>query len=191
MALPIAHFSVAWGLAQSRDRLMLLALAIISVAPDFDFVFVWGLGMPIQAWHRTWSHSVLFALALVPIWVLLRPKRLQEISGLLFFSVLASHGFLDLFCTADAADHGVMVFWPLSTARYGWPGLVPLYLSFADSPFSLQGTLRFTFLELLLAPLLWSTARLLRRASSRVFRHPWLAGSLKAWQQSSFERDTR
>ncbi len=68
-----------------------------------------------------------------------------------------------MLCTADVADHGVMLLWPVITERWGWAALVPLYRLFADSPFSLSGALRFTLLETLLAAPLWGMGRLLLR----------------------------
>jgi membrane-bound metal-dependent hydrolase YbcI (DUF457 family) len=170
MALPAAHFAITLGLATSRDRLALAVLCLLSIVPDFDFFFVWVCGFPMEVWHRTWSHSLFFALTLALLWGLLRPRLLASISPALFFLVLAAHGLLDLFCTADAADHGVMLLWPLSDVRLGWPVLVPLYLELAESPFSLQGTLRFTMLEILLSPLLWFIAWALRNVTGRFTR---------------------
>lgn len=163
MALPIAHFAVAGGLAKHRSWPALVFLAILSVAPDFDFLLVWLFKLPQHEVHRTWSHSVPFALMASLVWPMLRPRFLKDISSVLFFAVLMSHGLIDLLCTLDAADHGVMLFWPFSEARFGWPVLVPLYLLFADSPFTPGGALRFTLLELLLAAPLFFLARTLRR----------------------------
>ena len=85
--------------------------------------------------------------------------------------LLASHSVVDLACTADVMDHGVELFWPLLDVRLGWPVLVPLYRLFAESPFSLQGALLFTFLELMLALLLWFLMRLFRSfRDSRVYQ---------------------
>ncbi|HUG42777.1 MAG TPA: hypothetical protein VMN76_00930, partial [Acidobacteriota bacterium] len=64
MALPVAHVSVAVGLARTRDLLPLLFLAALSILPDFDFIMVWVFGMPVDSYHRTWSHSAPFAVLL-------------------------------------------------------------------------------------------------------------------------------
>lgn len=146
---------------------MLAFLALLSVLPDFDFALVWGLGLPLEQVHRTWSHSLFFALFLTLVWVVVRPGRLKSVSGFLFFSVLISHSLLDLLCTADPSSHGIMLLWPFSQIRLGWPVLVPLYLEFADSPFTLSGALRFTWLELWLSLPLWISARGLSRLIRR------------------------
>lgn len=162
MALPIAHTAVALGTTRSRDPLVLVFLALLSIFPDFDFVLVWGFGFPVHIYHRTFSHSLLFAAALALLWVVVRPPRLQTVSSALIFLVLFSHSLVDMICTADVADHGVMLFWPFSRYRSGWPILVPLYLVFGSSPFSLGGAFRFTLLEIILATPLWFTARSIR-----------------------------
>jgi membrane-bound metal-dependent hydrolase YbcI (DUF457 family) len=165
MALPAAHISVAFGLARERDRITLLFLAVLSFLPDFDFILVWVFGMPAETMHRTWSHSAPFAVLLALIWPRVRPERLRRVSALLFFAVLMSHGLLDLLCTADVEDHGVMLFWPFSGWKLGWPVLVPLYQIFAEDPFSPSGAAWFTFVEILLAAPLWFAARTLRYAA--------------------------
>ena len=163
MALPIAHTAVALGMTRSRDPLVWACLGIVSILPDFDFILVWGFGLPIHIYHRTFSHSLLFGAAMALTWMMIRPERLKVISPLLVFLILLSHGFIDMLCTSDVLDHGVAFFWPFSDYRMGWPILVPLYLFFGSSPFSVAGAIRFTLLELLLAVPLWLSVRSLRR----------------------------
>lgn len=175
MALPVAHWAVALGTTRSRDPWLLAFLGLLSIAPDFDFLLVWGLQLSPSLYHRTWSHSLLFFAVLAGLWRWLRPRRLQGISPTLFLAVAASHSLLDLLCTADAADHGIMLFWPVSQVRLGWPVLVPIYRLLAESPFSVTGALWFTGLELLLALPLCYTVRALRESLYNVMRqdlHP-------------------
>jgi membrane-bound metal-dependent hydrolase YbcI (DUF457 family) len=89
MALPVAHSSVALGATKSRDPLVLAFLAVLSVSPDFDFLFVVLFDLPMHEFHRTWSHSIIVALVAALLWARLRPKRLAAISPILFFVVLA------------------------------------------------------------------------------------------------------
>jgi membrane-bound metal-dependent hydrolase YbcI (DUF457 family) len=173
MALPVAHSAIAMGFASTRDRSVALFLCVLSFCPDFDFFFVWFLGMPLEAFHRTFSHSLLPVAVATGLFVWFRPARLSAVSGTLFFAVLGSHAVLDMLCTADRLDHGVMLFWPVSDLRLGWPVLVPLYSYFGESPFSPGGFLRFTALEVLLAPLLWLTARVVWRGFALVERLLW------------------
>jgi membrane-bound metal-dependent hydrolase YbcI (DUF457 family) len=162
MALPIAHTAVALGMTRSRDPLIWTCLGLLSILPDFDFILVWGFGLPIDIYHRSFSHSLLFALTMAFLWTPLRPQRLRAISPGLVFAVLLSHSFLDMLCTADVLDHGVVFFWPLSNYPLGWPTLVPLYLFFGSSPFSFTGAIRFTLLEMLMAVPLWLSVKSIR-----------------------------
>ena len=162
MALPVAHTAVALGMTRSRDPLIWVCLGLLSILPDLDFILVWGFGLPINVYHRTFSHSLLFGVTMALLWMAIRPGRLKAISPFLVFAVLLSHSFVDMLCTADVLDHGVVFFWPLSDYPMGWPALVPLYLFFGSSPFSLAGALRFTFLEMLLALPLWLLVRSVR-----------------------------
>lgn len=165
MALPVAHVSIAWGLSGKRDKHSLVLLGLISFSPDFDLFFVWFLGQSLNTFHRTWSHSLTFALVVAGIWWLCRPERFNRISPLLVFVIVASHAVLDFACTLDVADHGVMFFWPWSDYRIGWAILVPLYLVFGDSPFSWSGALRFSLLEVLLAVPLWLVSYGIRKCA--------------------------
>lgn len=164
MALPAAHFALSLGMSPKRDLRSVLFLSLMSVAPDFDFALVWGLGWPISEFHRTFSHSLPFAGLAALAFAALRPKFLRSVSPWLVLAVAAGHSALDLLCTADTAHHGVQFFWPFLDERYGWAALVPLYRAFAESPFTLSGALRFTLLELLLAAPLWAAGFALRRA---------------------------
>ncbi len=162
MALPVAHLSVALGAGSWRRRAVLLQVALVAVAADFDFALVWGLDLPAQTWHRTFSHSLAAAALLAAAAWAFRPGWLR-LSPRAVFAVYLSHPLLDMLCTADAADHGVMLLWPLSFERFGWAVLVPIYRLFAESPFSAAGALRFTLLEVLLAAPLWVSGRMLLR----------------------------
>ncbi|MBI4445020.1 MAG: metal-dependent hydrolase [Acidobacteria bacterium] len=166
MSLPIAHCSVALGLVGSRSTRLWTAVAFLALLPDFDFALVRGLGVPLDEFHRTFSHSVVFFAFLTLLWSAVRERLLPTLSCGLFFLALFSHSFLDTLCTADANDHGVMLLWPLSSIRLGWAVLVPLYRPLADSPFHLQGAFLFFLLECVLAYPLWAAVRLVKRLST-------------------------
>ena len=178
MALPVAHVAVAYAICRSTDRPTLICLAFLSIVPDFDLLLVWMFDVSMSVYHRTFTHSLLFVLLVAALWLAARPKRLQTVSFGLVFLVVASHGFLDMLCTADATDHGVMLFWPLTEHRLGWPVLVPLYRLFASTPFTVRGFVLFTFLEVLLVISLWLLLRSGRSAVSgfvnRMRRRPFL-----------------
>ncbi len=162
MALPIAHWAVALALTRSRGRKIRALAALIAVLPDFDFILVWGLGFSLQHFHRTFSHSLISFALVSLLWALLRPGSLNELSPKLVFVLLASHSVVDMACTADVADHGVELFWPVLDLRLGWPLLVPLYRVFAESPFSVKGAVLFALLEAFLGLLLWLLMHLFR-----------------------------
>ena len=161
MALPVAHWALALGMVDLRARVSWACLAVLAILPDFDFFLVWGFDFARNSYHRTFSHSLFFSFLLVSLWAMVRPSRLKELTPAVCFLVLFSHALLDMLCTREAAEHGVMLFWPLTDHRIGWPVLVPLYELFAESPFSAEGTLRFTLLEVVLAVPLWMCGRLL------------------------------
>ncbi len=163
MALPVAHWALALGMVDLRRRVSWACLAVFAILPDCDFVLGWGLDFAENPYHRSFSHSLFFFFLLVLLWAMVRPRRLEEFTPGVCFLVLLSHGLLDLLCTDDAARHGVMLFWPFSDHRTGWPVLVPLYRLFAESPFSPEGAALFTLLELGLAVPLWICGRLLRK----------------------------
>ena len=170
MALPVAHCSLALGLTRSVQWRAAAFICLLCLLPDFDFTLVWAFDLPIREYHRTFSHSLVFFVGLTLIWAWLWPRRLRIVTPTAFFLALASHSMLDLLCTADAYDHGVMLFWPLSEVRLGWPVLVPLYGLFAQSPFSLQGAASFTLLELALAWPFWKAGRALAELSAGAVR---------------------
>jgi len=173
MALPIAHSAVAFGIIRSRDRLVLAGAVFLSILPDLDFILVWGFGLPIQVYHRTFSHSILFSLALALLWRSFCPFRLRTLSFMPVLLILLSHGAIDMLCTSDAADHGVMLFWPASSYRAGVPVLVPVYLLVANSPFSPEGALRFLFLESFMAWPLWRFTRIVREGLLAMAARHW------------------
>ena len=168
MALPVAHVATAIGFTKTRDLRVVGLLALVAISPDFDFFLVWCLDLPIL-YHRTFSHSILFALSVAILYRVLLPRYQQRFSAWLVLIALVSHSLVDMICTADAGDHGVMLFWPISELRLGWPLVVPLYARFAESPFSVQGAFRFTLLEIVLAPIYWGSAAVLG-APLRKFR---------------------
>ena len=161
MALPVAHAAAVIGFAKTRDLRVVGLLALVAVSPDLDFILVWGLDLPIALYHRTFSHSLFFALSAAIVYRILLPGLQQRFSAGLVLVASLSHSLVDMICTADAADHGVMLFWPFHQLRLGWPLVVPLYAWFSESPFSVEGAFRFTVLEIVLAPLYWGSAALI------------------------------
>jgi inner membrane protein len=171
MPLPIAHALVGASLAAAihtrpdtlRYRVALISGAILANAPDLDFVLVFTLHS--RAWHRGFTHSLVFAGFVCLLFVLtFGTRRLRD--ALAYGLAFASHGLLDFLTTKEGG--GVELFWPFSAGRLalGWAGLseIPSRLP----PLSVLKWLAVEFAifaPLLLAVLLWRRA-LERRAGS-------------------------
>lgn len=128
MPLPIAHALVGASLVAAihtrpdshRYLIALMAGAILANAPDLDFFLVFTLHS--RAWHRGFTHSLIFASFVCLLFVLAAGKqRLRDAlaCGLAF----ASHGILDFLTTKIGG--GVELLWPFSAERLGlgWAGL--------------------------------------------------------------------
>lgn len=130
MPLPIAHGLVGASVVAAihpqparRFFMPLLAGAFLANAADFDFLLVFGLGF--RGWHRSFTHSIAFALAVCLMFALyFGRRRIREAAayGLAF----ASHAFLDFVTTKEGG--GLELLWPFSTERLklGWWGLSEL-----------------------------------------------------------------
>jgi inner membrane protein len=143
----------------SRRALPLLFGALLANAADLDFVLVFALGS--RAWHRGFTHSLVFALAVTLTLALsLGARRLREAAayGLAF----ASHGVLDFLTSKDGG--GVELLWPFAgeRLRLGWWGL-----SEVPSRLPAAGVLRALAIEIaLFAPPLLAVI-LLRKAAAK------------------------
>ena len=130
MPLPIAHGLLGASLVvavhpQPARRYLtpLLAGAFLANAADLDFVLVFALRS--KAWHRSFSHSITFALVVGLIFVLSCGRRyLRE--AVAYGLAFASHGVLDYLTTKEGG--GVELLWPFSADRlsFGWVGLSEL-----------------------------------------------------------------
>jgi inner membrane protein len=94
--------------------------AFLAVIPDFDTFSTSA------AIHRGFTHSLMFAVAIGLItafatgWYFhMKFWRLVA----MFSAAAASHGLLDLFTTAG---NGIELFWPISNARLGPWGPIPV-----------------------------------------------------------------
>lgn len=171
MPLPFAHALVGASLAAAihtrpdtlRYRVALVSGAILANAPDLDFLLVFTLHS--KAWHRGFTHSLVFAGFVCLLFVLtFGTRRLRD--ALAYGVAFASHGLLDFLTTKIGG--GVELFWPFSAERLllGWAGLseMPSRLP----PLTILKWLAVElaiFAPLLLAVLLWRRA-FKRRAGS-------------------------
>lgn len=135
MPLPVSHALLGASIVAAahpspfkRYSTPLLLGALWSNVADFDFLFVFAFHS--RAWHRSFTHSVVFALLVFLLLILYKGRRrIKEatVYGLAF----ASHGILDYLTTKVGG--GVVLLWPFSNERLGlgWFGLseVPSKLS--------------------------------------------------------------
>jgi inner membrane protein len=169
MPLPVAHsLAGAAAVAAVRGRegtrrryyLALLAGAALANAADLDFILVFALGS--RGWHRGFTHSLVFALAVCAAFLLaLGVRRAAAGYGLAY----ATHALLDFATTREGG--GLELLWPFSAERFG---LRRFGLSEIPSRVPPAELFRFVCVEfavfapLLLAVLLW------RRRTARAER---------------------
>lgn len=128
MPLPIAHgllgASVVAALLPApvsvRYAKPLLFGAFLANLADFDFLLVFALHS--GSWHRGFTHSILFALLVVALFILyFGIQRFRE--ALAYGLAYASHFVLDFVTTKEGG--GLELLFPFSTERFGarWFGL--------------------------------------------------------------------
>ena len=171
MPLPTAHGLLGAGLVAAlhprpvsgRRAVPLLVGALLANAADLDFVLVFALGS--KAWHRGFTHSLAFALAVTLALALsLGKRRLRE--AVAYGLAFASHGVLDFLTAKDGG--GVELLWPFAgeRLRLGWWGL-----SEVPSRLPPAGVLRALVIEIaLFAPPLLAVLVLRRAAAKRASR---------------------
>jgi inner membrane protein len=124
MPTVLTHPAIAIGLfpwyrSQLGRPEMLLAGAILTVAPDLD-VIAFGLGIPYEHMfgHRGISHSLPFAFAVSAAVAALAARFRKLHFGLLwayFFFCMASHGLLDMLTSGGL---GIALLAPFTNERY-------------------------------------------------------------------------
>jgi inner membrane protein len=131
MPSPVAHGLVGAGLVaavlpragRARYRLLLAAGAVVANAADLDFFLAFLFRS--RAWHRGFTHSLVFALAvLLCLLLALGRRRAREAAALGL--AYASHALLDFATTKEGG--GLELLWPFSDERLGlrWWGLTEL-----------------------------------------------------------------
>ena len=130
MPLPLSHGLLGASLVAAthpypaRHRFLPLLLgAFLANAADFDFLLVFAFGS--KAWHRGFSHSLVFAsIICLSFALLLGRNHIRE--AISYGLAFASHSILDY--TTTKAGGGVELLWPFSSERsgLGWVGLSEL-----------------------------------------------------------------
>jgi membrane-bound metal-dependent hydrolase YbcI (DUF457 family) len=162
MPLPVAHGIIGAGVVAAfgttRTRKLawvpLLAGAFLAICPDFDFFFVWFLNES-SSWHRSFSHSLTFAL-LAGVIVARLVGRFCLRESIAYATCVLSHCFADILTTKKLP--GVQLLWPFLPHRFKL-GLFNYLEVRSDAASVLDfavDALRLGFLELAFcAPLLW------------------------------------
>ena len=163
MPLPIAHGLMGASIVAAlhpelisrRYAYPLLAGVVLANAPDFDFALV--LALHSKAWHRAFTHSIFFAIAVGAFaMAVLGWARVRE--ALAYTLALLSHGLLDYATTKEGG--GVDLLWPFSAERMrlGWIGVSEL-----PSRMSAPALLKALLVELISFGLLFAAVLLVRR----------------------------
>ena len=103
------------------SRRLIAAGIAAAVLPDADVIgFRFGVPYASEFGHRGASHSLAFALLLGLIAATLAPRlQARRWTALLFVGLsAASHGLADMLTDGG---RGVVLFWPLTSARYFFP----------------------------------------------------------------------
>ena len=134
MPFPIGHALVGAGLFTatrlendfSNLKLLILCSAL-TIIPDADFTFTWLFDL--DGWHRGFTHSIVFGLAIAFVAILFgNIRNTRDIVALLLASI--SHTLLDALTTRVGT--GVELLWPVTTYRFRF-GLFD-YFSFNLNP---------------------------------------------------------
>ncbi|HEX8293846.1 MAG TPA: metal-dependent hydrolase [Pyrinomonadaceae bacterium] len=150
MPLPVAHSLVGASLVaavlpragRAGYWAALAGGALVANAADLDFGLSFALGS--RGWHRGFTHSLVFALAVL-LCLLLALGRRRAREAVAFGLAYASHALLDFATTMRGG--GVELFWPFSAERLG---LRRWALSELPSRLPAADILKFLSLEFLL-----------------------------------------
>ena len=116
---------------RARYWATLLTGVVLANAADLDFFLVYVFRA--RVWHRGFTHSLVFALA-VFLCLLLALGRARAREAVAFGLAFASHSLLDFATTRDGG--GLELLWPFSVDRLGlrWWGLseLPSHLTAAE-----------------------------------------------------------
>jgi hypothetical protein len=114
MPLPVSHSLVGASVIAlllppgtlRQNWLILLFGAFLANSPDFDFFFVWVLHIGVD-WHRSFTHSVFFTLAVTCLILL--------IAGFSRIRFVLAYAILDFLTTTRGG--GVELLFPFSSER--------------------------------------------------------------------------
>ncbi|HEX8150896.1 MAG TPA: metal-dependent hydrolase [Pyrinomonadaceae bacterium] len=171
--MPVAHGLVGAGLVaavlpragRARYWVLLAAGAAVANAADLDFFLVFVFRS--RAWHRGFTHSLVFALAVL-VCLLLALGRARAREAVAFGLAYASHALLDFATTRDS--RGLELLWPFSSDRLGlrWWGLSEMPSSLPAAEILKSLSLEFVFFAPPLLLLILLRRGAFRRAAAGV-----------------------
>jgi inner membrane protein len=175
MASAFTHsfVALALGKASTAEKMPLrfwVLSVVCSLLPDADILgFYFGTGYGDMLGHRGFTHSLLFALIVGLITALLAFPSVPKFSKkwrslvLYFFTVTASHGFLDAMTNGG---YGIGFFMPVDNTRYFLP-----WRPLTVSPIGVHGFISRWGWDVIKGEFLWVwTPMLLLLAAVTVFR---------------------
>jgi membrane-bound metal-dependent hydrolase YbcI (DUF457 family) len=111
--------------------------ALLAVCPDFDVLLLWQLGG--NDWHRGFSHSLAFAVAIgLLTWAFMRVYEVRE--AFMYTSAILSHTLMDGFFSKGRDD--IAFLWPFSAERFS-TGILPYF----EFPLNLRDDSMLNFLR--------------------------------------------
>lgn len=132
MPSPIAHLSVGYAIYRHYKKrlpeqevavwklpLQMILVAGLSMLPDLDVIPA-IIFRDMERYHNNFSHSVLFA---IPVAFIVAGifRRIYGSSFWLWFAICLISFDLHVFMDALTAERGVMMFWPITDARFASP----------------------------------------------------------------------
>jgi membrane-bound metal-dependent hydrolase YbcI (DUF457 family) len=135
MSSPVGHVIVGLMLYTVARRLnvrqqkpgwvVLILLLVLTVLPDLDILLIWYLKFPEYETHRTFSHSIVFAmgtgLLAYGLFRLCSRRGIRHMWWLFPLAVL-THPLIDMLCVSNAVGaRGVELFWPFSQVHIYTP----------------------------------------------------------------------
>ena len=102
--------------AQSKaaPKTLVVAAALLAIAPDLDFLFVWVLRMG-PGWHRGFAHSLAFSAVMASLVAVGFNAEWRKAFAVLW-AAMGSHCLVDALTSKLAP--GPELFWPFSSRRY-------------------------------------------------------------------------
>jgi inner membrane protein len=119
--------TMRFGSPYGQSRKVMALGALLAVCPDFDVLLLWGWGG--NDWHRGFSHSLAFAVAIgLFAWACMAVYKVRE--AIMYISAVLSHTLMDGFFSKDR--DGIAFLWPFSAERYSM-SILP-YFEFPWNP---------------------------------------------------------